>query len=118
MNAPLRVPTRTRTPLMTDSFHDLSAEMHLMLRPNERPHQPPIERGAPDPTARRDERYRASHALPLPRLPVFVVEAHGAHRGFDRFLSRLKFEDRVAADDFLGLGERPVGHLGLAAGEA
>src|SRR5207244_3563645 len=76
MNAPLRVPTRTRTPLMTDSFHDLSAEMHLMLRPNERPHQPPVGRGAQDPTSRREERDGANLALAFPRRPVFVVEAH------------------------------------------
>src|SRR5436309_13406206 len=84
MNAPLRVPTRTRTPLMTDSFHDLSAEMHLMLRPNERPHQPPVGRGAQDPTSRREERDGANLALALPRRPVFVVEAHEGDRGFDR----------------------------------
>ena len=46
------------------------------------------------------------------------VQAHEGHRGFDRLLSRLEFEYSVAADDFFGLGVRPVDHGELPAGAA
>src|SRR5947207_15202898 len=32
---------------------------------------------------------------------------HEAHRSFDRLLLRLQLKFRIAADNFLGLGERP-----------
>src|SRR5947208_14460991 len=57
----------------------------------------------------------ANLGLALPSRPVFFVKFHEAHRSFDRLLLRLQLKLRIAADYFLGLGERPVGHLDLLA---
>src|SRR2546427_63671 len=44
----------------------------------------------------------------LPARPVFLVQFHEAQRPFDRLCFRLQLKNRIPADDFLGLGERPV----------
>src|SRR5712671_5760490 len=65
--------------------------------------------------------FRSEHltnlSLALPARPVFLVKSHEADRPFNRFLLRFQLKLRVAADDFLGLGERPVGHGHLPSGE-
>ena len=45
------------------------------------------------------------------------MQVHEPRRELHRFLVRLRFDDRVAADDFLRLGERAVDHCDLAPGE-
>src|SRR6266481_2652129 len=50
----------------------------------------------------------ANFGLALPAGPVFLVKFHEARRSFNRFFFRLQLKDRIPADDFLGLGERPV----------
>src|SRR5258708_6327164 len=55
--------------------------------------------------------------LALPARPVFLVQFHEAYRPFDRLCFRLQIELCIAADNFLGLGERPVGHSHLPAGK-
>src|SRR6202165_4324369 len=52
----------------------------------------------------------ANLGLALPDRPVFLVKFHEAHRGFDRLFLRFQLKLRVAANNLLGLGERPVGH--------
>src|SRR6266581_3353398 len=48
-----------------------------------------------------------------------VAVQHGRALGpLDRFRSGFHLDHPVAAEHFLRLGERPVGHLGLAAAEA
>src|SRR5882762_2883027 len=51
----------------------------------------------------------ANFGLTLPAGPVFLVKFHEVRRRFDRLFFRLQLKDRISADDFLGLGERPVG---------
>src|SRR3984893_2697558 len=48
--------------------------------------------------------------LALPARPVFLVKFHEADRRFDRLFLRFQLKLRIAADNLLGLGERPVGH--------
>src|SRR5205809_8063267 len=91
MNAPLRVPTRTRTPLMTRSFHDA-------------------------PPSRGDEPHLPNLALPFPPRPVLLVQPHEAPPSPERLVSRLPPEHAVAADHPLGLAEGPVGHGQLPSG--
>ena len=55
----------------------------------------------------------ANLGLALPSRPVFFVKFHETHRSFDRLFLRLQVKLRIAADNFLGLGERSVGHLDL-----
>src|SRR5437667_1138492 len=50
----------------------------------------------------------ANFGLALPARPVFPVKFHEAQRSFDRLFFLLQLKDRIPADDFLGLGERPV----------
>src|SRR6267154_5637111 len=50
----------------------------------------------------------ANFGLALPAGPVSLVKFHEARRPFNRFFLRLQLKDRIPADDFLGLGERPV----------
>src|SRR5216684_4017151 len=50
----------------------------------------------------------ANFGLALPARPVFLVQFHEAQRPFDRLCFRLQLKNRIPADDFLGLGERPV----------
>src|SRR5687767_8408776 len=45
---------------------------------------------------------------------VETMQLHEAVGNLQRFLSRFRFDDRVAADDFLGFGEGSVGDLQLA----
>src|SRR6516164_1430209 len=52
--------------------------------------------------------YLANFGFPLPARPVFAVEVHVVDCSVDgRFLGT-KFQNRITADEFLGLGERPV----------
>src|SRR5882724_11034514 len=46
--------------------------------------------------------------LAFPAGPVFLMKFHEARRPFDRFFFRLQLKDGITANDFLGLGERPV----------
>src|SRR5690348_5447983 len=52
--------------------------------------------------------------LAFPTRPVFLVQFHEAHRTFDCLFLRFQFKLGVAADHFLGFGERPVGYGHLA----
>src|SRR5688500_16294231 len=58
---------------------------------------------------------RPDLALDIPFVAVHLEESLGEG---DRLLHRLGFEDRVAADHLLGLGERPLGHGELAEARA
>src|SRR5260370_17407364 len=60
--------------------------------------------------------YRGNPGSPFPPRPVFPVKFHEADRPFDRLLLRFQFKLRIAADDFLGLGEWPIGHGELPLG--
>src|SRR3984893_2818476 len=60
--------------------------------------------------------YLANLGLAFPSRPVFPVKFHEADRPFDRLLLRFQFKLRIAADDFLGLGEWPIGHGQLPLG--
>src|SRR5438309_5062179 len=60
----------------------------------------------------------ANFGLALPARPVFPVKFHEAQRSFDRLFFRLQLKDRIPADDFLGLGERPVDRGYLPSREA
>src|SRR5712664_3816775 len=51
----------------------------------------------------------ANFGLALPAGPVFLVKFHEARRRFERLFFRLQLKNGKSADDFLGLGERPVG---------
>src|SRR6266852_5222101 len=51
----------------------------------------------------------ANFGLALPAGPVFLVKFHEARRRFERLVFRLQLKNGKSADDFLGLGERPVG---------
>src|SRR6266850_2429000 len=57
----------------------------------------------------------AHFALDVPILPVHLQEALGQ---LDRLRLRLRLEDRVAADHFLRLRERPIDRGQLAAAQA
>src|ERR1700730_11348526 len=59
----------------------------------------------------------ANLSLALPTRPVFLVQLHKTHRALDRLLFRFQFKLRVAADNLLGLRERPVDHRYLPAGK-
>src|SRR5262247_1316495 len=56
----------------------------------------------------------AHFALHVPLVAVDLQEASGQ---LERFLLRLRLEDGVAADDFLGFREWPIGHGKLAAAQ-
>ncbi len=56
----------------------------------------------------------ANFGLAFPARPVFLVKLHKALCPFDRFFFRLEVEDRIPADDFLGLGEGPVDRADLS----
>src|SRR6266404_7050282 len=60
--------------------------------------------------------YLANLGLALPCRPVFAVKFHEAHRSFDRLFLRFQFKLRIAADNFLGLSEGPIGHGQLSFG--
>ena len=48
---------------------------------------------------------------------MFLVKFHEADRRFDRLLLRFQLKLRIATDNLLGLGERPVGHGHLPPGK-
>src|SRR6266851_2584208 len=52
----------------------------------------------------------ANLGLALPSRPVFLVKLHEAYRRVDGLFLGLQLKLRIPSDDFLGLGERPVGH--------
>src|ERR1700722_16701879 len=56
-------------------------------------------------------------SLAFPSWPMFLMQLHEANRPLHRFLLGRQLELREAADDFLGFGERPVGHRHLPARE-
>src|SRR6185312_3420305 len=62
-------------------------------------------------------RRKIGHLLHLANFDDLVVRSGALPGPFDRLLFRLHLDHPVAADHLLGLGERPVGHDGLAAGE-
>src|SRR5262245_28622727 len=53
----------------------------------------------------------------LPARHMLAMQLHEAAGAFDHRLLRRHVEDGIAADHLLGLGERPVHHRDLAAGE-
>src|SRR5580704_6510102 len=55
--------------------------------------------------------------LAFPARPVFLVQFHKTHRAVDRLVLRFQFKLRVAADNLLGLRERPVDHGYLSTGK-
>src|ERR1700681_2450099 len=67
------------------------------------------------------EVFRPEHltnlGLALPARPVFLVKFHEADRRFDRLFLRFQLKLCVAADNLLGLDERPVGHSHLPPGK-
>src|ERR1700722_10489306 len=60
------------------------------------------------------ETFRPEHltnlSLAFPARPVFLVELHKLNRRFDCFFLRFQLKLRVAPDDLLSLGERPISH--------
>src|ERR1700704_4900082 len=60
------------------------------------------------------EIFRPEHltnlGLALPARPMLFVKLHETDSRLDRLFSRFQLELRVAADNFVGLGERPVGY--------
>src|SRR5580692_2935913 len=56
-------------------------------------------------------------SLTFPARPVFLVQFHELDRRFDCLFLRLQLKLRVAPDDFLSFGERPVDHGHLASGK-
>src|SRR2546421_5442101 len=76
MNAPLRVPTSTRTPLIARSFLVVSRS----------------GRAPPPPRSRGEEYQLPNLALALPPRPVLLVQAHERPRCFERLCSRLRLE--------------------------
>src|ERR1700730_13531563 len=54
--------------------------------------------------------YLANLSLAFPSWPVFPVQFQEPHRPVDCLLLRFQYKRRIAADNFLGLGERPIGH--------
>src|SRR5712691_1780901 len=52
--------------------------------------------------------------LALPARPVLLMQFHETHRAFDRLLLRLQFKHSVPTEDFLSLGEGPIGHGNLS----
>src|SRR5256885_1332784 len=112
MNAPLRGPTRTRTPLMTDSFRDVPNKWRQTM------YTLPTSLGL----APRRLLHVGREVGDLLHLAHFddVAVQHGCALGpLDRFRSGFHLDHPVAAEHFLRLGERAVGHFGgLAAREA
>src|ERR1700704_830894 len=53
----------------------------------------------------------------LANFDHFVVRTRAALGPFDRFFLRLHLNHPVAAEYFLGFGERPIGHRGLPSRE-
>src|ERR1700687_1335568 len=62
--------------------------------------------------------YLANLGLAFPSWPVFPVQFHEAHRPVDCLLLRFQLKLRIAADNFLGLCEWPIGHGQLPFGNA
>src|SRR3982074_518543 len=66
--------------------------------------------------ARRREGANLAGAIPAGHM--LEVQLHEFPRRRHRFFLVAQLEDRVAADHFLGLDERPVDHAELAIGDA
>src|SRR5437773_11990759 len=62
--------------------------------------------------------WKVRDLLHLAHFDKVAVQHGRALRPFDRFGSGLHLDHPVAAEHLLRLGERPVGHLRLATGEA